>query len=100
MRTGLEFAGFGVAAVAVHLAAFAAIAPDGMTAGGDGGEGSVTVAAPLGAAPIRLCRVPPWSGASCRNVAPACMASRARRPTWPLRLRCQACRPRCSWARI
>jgi len=50
MRAAVEFAGFGVAAVAVHLAAFAAIAPDGMDAGGDGGAGAVTVAAPLGAA--------------------------------------------------
>ncbi|NBB97259.1 MAG: TonB family protein [Alphaproteobacteria bacterium] len=50
MRAALEYAGFGVAAVAVHLAAFAAIAPDGMAAGGDGGAGAVTVAAPLGAA--------------------------------------------------
>lgn len=50
MRAAVEFAGFGAAAVAVHLAAFAAIAPDGMAAGGDGGAGAVTVAAPLGAA--------------------------------------------------
>lgn len=61
MRAALEFAGFGAAAVAVHLAAFAAIAPDGMAAGGDGGEGVVTVAAPLGAAdPALLAMVRNW----------------------------------------
>ncbi|SUZ30558.1 hypothetical protein ROE7235_00282 [Roseibaca ekhonensis] len=61
MRAAVEFAGFGVAAVAVHLAAFAAIAPDGMAAGGDGGAGAVTVAAPVGAAdPTLTAMVRAW----------------------------------------
>jgi len=75
MRTGLEFAGFGVAAVAVHLAAFAAIAPDGMTAGGDGGEGSVTVAAPLGAADPALSAIVRNWDAPVQVAAPPDMAA-------------------------
>lgn len=50
MRAALEYAGFGGAALVLHLAAFAAIAPDGMDAGGAGGAGAVTVAAPMGVA--------------------------------------------------
>lgn len=50
MRAWAEFAGFGTVALAAHLAAFAAVAPDGMAAGGDGGAAMVTVAAPLGTA--------------------------------------------------
>lgn len=61
MRAAVEFAAFGMAALAVHLAAFAAIAPDGLDAGGDGGAGAVTVAAPLGAVdPALAARVRAW----------------------------------------
>lgn len=50
MRATAELMGFGALALAAHLAAFAAVAPDGIAAGGTGGENAVTVAAPLGAA--------------------------------------------------
>ncbi|MCC1480225.1 cell envelope integrity protein TolA [Roseibaca sp. Y0-43] len=62
MRAWAEIAGFGTVALAAHLAAFAAVAPDGMAAGGDGGAGAVTVAAPLGAAdPALSAMVRAWT---------------------------------------
>jgi protein TonB len=61
MRLGVEFAGFATAALALHLAAFAAVAPDGMAAGGDGGDRAVTMAAPLaGADPALAALVRAW----------------------------------------
>lgn len=76
MRAVVEFAGFGVAAVAVHLAAFAAIAPDGMVAGGDGGEAAVTVAAPVGAAdPTLTAMVRAWERPVQTVVMPDAVAS-------------------------
>ncbi len=50
MRATAELLGFGTVALVAHLAAFAAIAPDGTAAGGASGENAVTVAAPIGAA--------------------------------------------------
>lgn len=50
MKPAVEFLGFASVAALAHLAVFAAVAPDGRAAGGDGGAGAVTVAAPLGAA--------------------------------------------------
>ncbi|WP_296641300.1 cell envelope integrity protein TolA [Roseinatronobacter sp.] len=95
MRAALEFTGFGVAAVAVHLAAFAAIAPDGMAAGGDGGEDAVTVAAPLGAAdptmsamvrnwdaPVQVMAPPEMVAPPVQEAAPDAL-SQLRRDTLP-----------------
>lgn len=80
MRAAVEFAGFGVAAVAVHLAALAAIAPGGMSAGGDGGAGAVTVAAPVGAAdPAMAEMVRAWE----RPVQPVVMPDPVAAPQMP-----------------
>ena len=54
MKPALEFLGFTSAALLVHLAVFAATAPDGMASGGDGGRNEVSMAAPLGAANTEL----------------------------------------------
>lgn len=54
MKPAVEFLGFTSAALLVHLAVFAATAPDGTASGGDGGRNEVSMAAPLGAANAEL----------------------------------------------
>lgn len=54
MNTSLEFLGFTAVAAVVHVAVFAASAPDGQAAGGSGGEHAVTQPAPLAAADAAL----------------------------------------------
>lgn len=71
MRAGLEYACFAAVAVVAHLAAFAAVLPDGMAAaGGNSGADDVDVPAAMGAADTQVAAlVRRWDETADRTTA-------------------------------